>query len=578
MKNDFIRSIKFLRTALNQKQKRNFILTNILSFVHSLLDLLALILLFAVLGSVFNQDGQIFQVFERIHETLGFEETNRQRMYINVLAVLVLIFVLKNTSSYFSKRFQVRLSFDVARTLSDKLYGTKLRSKLVDHKNQQTSELNHTINSISIYLSDYVLLPTQTILSESFLGILILLSVLLYSGSLFVFLILFLIPAALFIAAFSRKKLKRLGHRLNELTPELLTNTQKLVHGFVELKLAGREENLLKEFQKLRENVHKTRENIFLQHSVVHTHFMETMVVVGVLALAIITYSMPEFGAFETSLVLFGTMAFRLIPSVNRVISGNNTLRTFSYVLDMIEDAQVQEEIDEGSEQVNFNSALELDGIRFTYPNGHQVLRDLSLKIEKHKKIGIYGQSGSGKTTLINLIMGFYSPESGDIKVDGAPLNRENIKSWRTKLGYVKQDSFLSSGSILENIAFGFPKDEIDHGKVEQCLSKAKLSSWVHSLPNGLDTEIGELGAKISGGQKQRIAIARMLYKEAELLILDEITNSLDTTTAAEVLNTVYHLNNSKSTIVMISHKPEEFHSCDHVYKLQAGQLIEIND
>jgi ATP-binding cassette subfamily C protein len=294
--------------------------------------------------------------------------------------------------------------------------------------------------------------------------------------------------------------------------------------------------------------------------------------------LAILNQQYGAFGSLPGVLVLFGTMAFRLIPSVNRIITNNNTLRTFSYVLDMVDVGEPVETSPREYEEVQFDKSIELKGVGFQYADGQFVLKDLNLELPKHKKIGIYGDSGVGKTTLLNLLMGFYSPTEGQFLVDGQVLNSSQVRAWRKHIGYVRQDSFVSNGTVLENVAFGYSRDEIDMSKVEKCVSDAKLSSWVHSLDHGLDTEIGEMGSKISGGQKQRIAIARMLYNDADFFVLDEITNSLDRTTSAEILNTVYHLNNSKATIVMISHKPEEFHACDVTYRLQGGHLVQIDN
>jgi len=575
LKSDLVRSIKLIRQALSKKQKNTFILAGFLTFIHSILDLLGLALLFGTLSVVIepSSNAKWLDTFNRI-----FKEPNQQEFYLYMFGALFVLFLIKNIGSYFSKRFQVRFAFEVAKDLSDALYEKQLNRGVIDQKKESTGELNHRINSVAIYFSDFVMLPTLMIIAEMLLACLIMITVLVYSTKLFLFMLLFIIPAAYFIGIYSKRKLRAHGNRINHLTPKLYSNTQTLLHGFVELKLAGKEKQIQKEFEAIRSQLHASREKIFMQHSVVHTHFMETIVVLGVFTLALITYLNPEFGSLASSLVLFGTMAFRLIPSLNRIITSNNTLRTFSYVLDMIQTQHEDVPVSKEEIPVSFKDKISFENVSFTFPNGHPVLQGLSFQVKKGEKIGIYGASGSGKTTLINLLMGFYPPKSGSIHIDSTPLSPESIPSWQHHLGYVRQDSFISDGTVLENVAFGYSKDDIDYSKVERCIRDAKLSSWVHSLPKGLDTPIGELGNQISGGQRQRIAIARMLYKEAELLILDEITNSLDHTTSAEVLNMVYHLNNSKSTIVMISHQPEEFHTCDRVYKLQAGQLVEIND
>lgn len=560
---------------MNAKQQGKFVVSGLLSFVTSLIDLLALAFLFMALSTVVNPNLE-FLPTKTIQSWLGITEPSLVLIYL--FAAIFLLFVLKNIGSYLAKRYQVRFAFEVSKSLSDTLYSQKLHSSLLESKEETTADLNHRINSIAIYFSDYVMLPTLSILSELLLTALILIGVLLYSWPVFVFLMLFIAPAAYLISRFSRKKLKRSGELINAYTPRLLNNTQKLIHGFVELKLAGKEEGLREEFEEIRSVLYEERERMYLHNNVLHTHLMESMVVLGVLVLAIITHQFGTSASLAGVLVLFGTMAFRLVPSLNRIISNSNTLRTFSYVLDMIQVGEGKSASTKSEGSIDFKDAIELKNVSFAFDNGRKVLEGLDLKIKKNQKIGIYGDSGVGKTSLLNLLMGFYTPQKGSMEVDGLPLTEQNYMSWRKHIGYVRQDSFVSNGTVLENIAFGYPLDEIDMLKVEKCMADAKLSSWVHSLDKGLDTEIGELGSKISGGQKQRIAIARMLYKDADFFVLDEITNSLDKTSSAEILNTIYHLNKSNATIVMISHKPEEFHGCDVTYRLQGGHLVRVDN
>jgi ATP-binding cassette, subfamily B, bacterial PglK len=572
---DFIRSIQLINKALSKKQRKKFAFAWFLTFLNSTVDILALLLLFRTLTFVVTP-GTSFGVIDQWNPiSTG---TSSDLFLVYMFGTVFLLFAIKNIGSYFSKRFLVNFAFEVSKDLSDQLYSRTLNAPLLEHKHQTTGELNHRINSIAIYFGDFVLLPTMNILSELLLSSLILLSVLFYSTALFGFLVVFILPTAWFIGRYSRKKLKDSGATINKYTPKLISNTQKLVNGFVELKLAGNEENIREEFDEIRSTIHKNRKKIYIHHSVIHTHFMETMVVFGVLALSVLTYRFSSLGALSGILVLFGTMSFRLIPSINRIITNSNTLRTFSHVLDMIIFDKNKEQEATSERPVQFSQSIELSNVSFNFENGANVIDALNLNLEKHQKIGIFGESGGGKTTLINLLMGFYQASEGELKVDGRVIDEAALSSWRQQIGYVRQDSYMSTGTILENVAFGYAPNQIDSEKVKKCLAGAKLLPWVNSLEKGVHSEIGELGTRISGGQKQRIAIARMLYKDAELFILDEITNSLDPNTSKDILDTVYQLNNSRATIVMISHQPKEFYACDKTYRLLSGKLVAHNE
>ena len=177
---------------------------------------------------------------------------------------------------------------------------------------------------------------------------------------------------------------------------------------------------------------------------------------------------------------------------------------------------------------------------------------------------------GPEKTTLINLILGFYELPNQHIRVNDLPIS-EVKRSWQNKLGYIKQDAFVTALSVKQNVAFGL--DDIDNEKVVDLLKKVKLWDWVQELPKGVETSIGDQGSLISGGQKQRLAIARALYRKADVLICDEITTSLDEENKQGIIKLIEELNKAGTTIVMISHDTSSFKNATCVYELKDGGL-----
>ena len=176
--------------------------------------------------------------------------------------------------------------------------------------------------------------------------------------------------------------------------------------------------------------------------------------------------------------------------------------------------------------------------------------------------ITIDGPSGAGKSTLIDCILGLISATSGQITIDNRILNKKNVASWQKNLGYVPQDIYLLDGTIRENISFGISPNSIDEKKIQKAVEKAQLSDFANSLPEGLNTIVGERGVRLSGGQRQRIGIARALYVNPELLILDEATNEIDSVTESKIMNNLVLLE-PKKTILIISHKKESLANCN---------------
>ena len=201
------------------------------------------------------------------------------------------------------------------------------------------------------------------------------------------------------------------------------------------------------------------------------------------------------------------------------------------------------------------------------------ILSDINLKIKKGSRLGVIGTTGGGKSTLIDLVAGLLEPNKGDLIVDKVKINYKNRSSWMSNVAYVPQSVFLSDATIAENIAFGIPKEEIDLKKIDKCINLASLHTTIENFPEKINTYVGERGIKLSGGQVQRIGIARALYDDPEILILDEATNSLDSNTENEIIDSINNLK-GKKTIIMITHNTSNLMYFDRVYKLEDGNII----
>ena len=224
---------------------------------------------------------------------------------------------------------------------------------------------------------------------------------------------------------------------------------------------------------------------------------------------------------------------------------------------------------------LNFKKNISLEKITFNYPGIEEpTLKQLNMSIPVNSVTGIVGPSGSGKSTLIDILLGLIKPQKGQLKVDGNIINDENRRSWQNTFGFVAQNIFLSEGTIAENIAFGIPEDKINFKQVEKALNLAHLSEFVKSLKDGFHSKVGERGVQLSGGQRQRIGIARALYHEAEVLVLDEATSSLDGITEKMIMEAINNFS-GKKTIILIAHRLKTVQKCDQIFFIEEGRVVD---
>lgn len=287
---------------------------------------------------------------------------------------------------------------------------------------------------------------------------------------------------------------------------------------------------------------------------------------------------------------IFALASVRLLPAVGNLISGINVIRGNIYSLDRLffDIKELEKEklisdfgsasvynklLPKGQQKFRFSDKVILDNLTFQYPNTtRNVLKDISLSIRKGESIGLIGKSGAGKTTLVDVLLGLFTPQFGDIKVDGVSVY-SNLRAWQNMLGYVPQSIFLIDDTLERNIAYGVPDHLIDQHKLKKAIQMAQLSEVVDQLPDGVKTIIGERGVLLSGGQRQRVGIARVLYHERDILVFDEATAALDTETEHLITEATKALAGNK-TIIIIAHRLSTIEHCDCIYQLEQGRII----
>ena len=311
-------------------------------------------------------------------------------------------------------------------------------------------------------------------------------------------------------------------------------------------------------------------------------YVIEITVVLGSLIIAAVQFILKDAAQAFAVLSVFMVASTRISPAILRLQQGavsiKTTLGAAIPTLDLIEelseyplpDTQIKE-LD--LKHQGFVGGVEVKDVTFTYPqNRDPAISGVSLYVKPGQIVSFVGSSGAGKSTLIDSILGILEPEFGTITIQGLP-SRDAIKKWPGAIGYVPQDVLITNGTILENVCLGYPINQIDVANVWRALQIAHLADFVNSLPNGLNTQVGDRGTKISGGQRQRIGIARAMYTNPKLLVLDEATSSLDGVTESIITEAIQALKGDV-TILLIAHRLSTVKESDVIHYLSGGKLL----
>ncbi len=539
--------------------------------IRALLNFLGLAALLPVLYLILDSENIHSNVWlSKIYDLFGF--TSDTTFVICITAAMVGFILFKSLANTLLYRFERDYIYSLYRYLSRNLYIDYFNRGLSFIKSSNSAVLSRNVNVVCYTFVAGVLKPIAVILSEAILFILLFGSLALYSPMAALLTVAIFIPVVWLYFTLIRQRVNKYGSIENEAQRRKFRDTVETYRGYADIEINNAFGKMLENFDQNTD----TMVEVGAKNATISTLpqiFTEIGLAAGMAMLVSLSVGLQS-GDMKILFGIFAVAALRLMPSIRAIMGAWTSLRYNRYAIDIIRQADIDTPatIDNNTtERLEFNDKICVNNLYFRFEDGqNDTISNLSFTIHKGEKIGINGRSGAGKTTLFNLLLGLYKPTSGSIMIDNQPLDQTTRRKWQNAIGYVSQSVFLTDSTVLANIALGCKEEDIDLTRVAQAVEAASLGEFIASLPNGLNTRIGECGALLSGGQRQRIGIARALYKGAEVLFFDEATSSLDNQTEQSINQAIVELTKSNQTltIVVIAHRESSLNYCDRVITL----------
>ena len=527
------------------------------------------------------------EILSWLYNVLGFQSDNRF-LFFSGVGVLTII-TLSNTFAAITMWGLYRFTWMRNHTLSRRLLSKYLHNPYSFFLNKNTSDLGkNTLDEVRQVIRG-ILIPGLNMIAKGIITLAI------FALLLFVNPWLALLVTAVLggtygvIYGLVRRKIRDIGESRYQANIERYQSVNEAFGGIKQLKLLGLEDTFISRYTNSSFDYSRDQSSIQIINRIPR-YAIEVIAFGGLLV--IILFLLLRGEGLEQVLPLTGLYAFagyRIKPQIHQVFQGFTQLRYNAPAL-----KSLHEDLESGPGAktsgnphsdlglrtsdvgpLPFEESLNLDSITYTYPGAQQpVIKDLDLQIHPHTSVAFAGETGAGKTTIADLILGLLRPDSGKMLVDGVDVTDENLSRWQANLGYIPQDIYLQDNTVAQNIAFGIDPEEIEMDKVRQAAETANIHDHVASeLSEGYQTVIGEKGVRLSGGQRQRVGIARALYHDPEVLVLDEATSDLDTITERAVYEAINNIAEVK-TLIIIAHRLATIEDCDQIHFLESGNIV----
>lgn len=509
--------------------------------------------------------------------------TTSESLVIYGALLLIIVYFLKN--SYLGLFLYIKKRYVENRGvyLQGRIFRAYMTAPFSFYINRNSAELLRNVTSEVKSIIEGTLMPLLEFVLNVTMFVFIISTLLLIEPLITVVALIVLGGGGFYFLQYTKQKTRAYGLDNREARKEKNKAVLQGLHGFKDARILNREAMFLEQYQF--NAVRSKTANIYKYVvSKLPKPIIETLAVTGILCIALImVWQGRAVVSIIPVLALFGAATVRLMPILSQVITHVTSIQYNAHsVYAIYDDLQLLEnkykgfrkEILNDQKKVNLTVCINLKNITYRYPNSNeQAVRNVTISIPEGNAIAFVGPSGAGKTTLVDIILGLLEPQEGTIEVDEKDIF-ENIHGWQKNIGYIPQSIYLLDDTIKRNIAFGIPDDEIVDKKLWKAIQAAQLEELIDRLSEGEETVVGERGVKLSGGQQQRIGIARALYNNPQVLIMDEATSSLDNLTEKFVIEAIERLRGNR-TIIMIAHRLTTVKNCDNIYMMKEGRVIE---
>ena len=574
-----------LNYVFDKKQKGSFVVLAVMILIGGVFETLGVSMLIPAVNAIMQPD----LVREKIEKFPALSHFLTQDLQLNtdakllcaLFGFLIGLYVVKNLYllllAYKQNRFIARARNDmisrVMREFLNRPYEEYLGADIPTVFRITDGDIPHTFSLVLALLQ---------LMTECVVSLFLVIYLIRVNWQMTLLLMLVLALLTLWNARVLKKKLNAIGKRNQDIQSRIAKWRIQSIYGLKDVKVLNRQDFFIRNYYESgkvgAELATKYAVLNNLPHLVIETIFMAT--ILGFM-MALLT-SGQNLSAFLPQLMAFGVAAIRVMPSANRI----NTYMTeiayeqpsLDFVYENLTDAMktnkkmAAERAKVAGGALHLEKEIRLEGITFRYPDGDRnIFTDASMVIPKGKSVGIKGASGAGKSTIVDILLGLLHVQKGEITCDGANIF-SNYESWLSQIGYIPQSIYLIDESIRDNIAFGIDEREIDDARIREVAAEAQLLEFIDSLPEGLDTKIGDRGVRLSGGQRQRIGIARALYHNPEILVFDEATSALDNETEAALMGAINSFHGRK-TMIIIAHRLNTIENCDLIYEVKGEKI-----
>lgn len=492
-------------------------------------------------------------------------------------ALAVVVFLIKNILSAWLVSWQYAVLSRAEARVGTRLFERYLRDPWRGTSQRNSSEMmrNASVSTSHLFLS--YIIPLMTLAVEALLVLAVFAMLLMVDARVAVSATLLLALAGGLYFALVYSRLRSVGRDFQKANLDLLLHLKQGLAAGREIRVLGREAEFVNRVADARAlyGEAQARRAFFTQ---LPRYYLEAVLVLTVAFAVIVALPARNPGELSAILALFAVAALRLMTSANRILGALQQVRMGVEAMRIVHSdlTRVEQEMPrpshERTNEAPLSRGLSVRGVAFSYlAEGIPSLRDISFDLPDRGSLGIVGPSGSGKSTLVDVLLGLLPPDLGAVTYDGLNVQTD-LRAWRRQIGFVPQSISLTDDSLRRNVAFGLPDGAIDDEAVQKALHMAQLDDLVAALPQGLDTPLGDLGARLSGGQRQRVGIARALYHDPSILVLDEATSALDGETEEAVVAAIEALTDRK-TLIVVAHRLSTVRRCDRLLALENGRV-----